>query len=136
MSKLKERLAIAKEIVQTISTASSIMVATTMILEIFQYINAINKSFLPLPIVAVICYIVGRFLPTGISQIKKLVEQTIQRDTFTEAELKELNEIKAIIDGKVNHVLETSRNEPVSENTIVEIPVFIDEDGNEYVRRQ
>jgi hypothetical protein len=120
----KEKLAIAKEVIQTISTASSVMVATSLILDILKYIDIVNKHFLPVPILVVILYIVLKFLPTGISQIKKELKQSINKDTFSESEMKELLELKQIIEQKTQ--VEVMANEPI---------VFVDDNGNEYVQR-
>ena len=103
-----------REFIEIIGTASSIFGGVVVALQIMNQIQ-ITASYIPLPIVIVACYLLLKFLPIGVGQIKKLIENK-NFDNITPQEAEYFDEIKTIIDDRHSYI--TGRRHEPSENTL------------------
>lgn len=108
-----------RELLDVLSTAGSIATACMVVLQIAQILS-LSSTFLPIPIIAAGIYIAVKFIPVGIKTIKK---QLLKRDieSLTDDEIKELEELKSIIDEKCTTIRNTPRtafSEPITTNSL------------------
>lgn len=119
MQNLQPKIQIIAERLEVVSTLTT---AITVIYNIISGYNIITLPwFLPIPVIAVLCYILSITLPKGIERIKHELEK-INIENLSEADEKIFEEIRSVIDDKTS-ILNTSRtsrteitvnNEPIS----------------------
>lgn len=128
-----------RELLDIMSTAGAVSTAVMVVLQIAKILS-LSSTLLPIPIIAGCIYIALKFIPMGIKTIKK---QLLKRDieSLTEDEIKELEELKSIIDEKCTTIRNTPRtsvSEPITNShTTTTLPsVYQDNEGREYVRQR
>jgi hypothetical protein len=118
-----------REYLEIFVTASSIVSITVILLNIIKLIT-LSSSLLPLPLILAGLYLATKFIPMGVTAIKK---QLLRRnvESMTEDEIKELEDMKTIIDDKCSSIKSrtprTTLTEPIS--------TYTDNRGNIFVKK-
>ena len=91
LNNLKTRIQIFAERLEQVSTLTT---AITVIYNIIAGYNIISLPwFLPIPVIAIVCYILSITLPKGIMRLKQEIEK-LDIDNLTEHEEKIFSEIR------------------------------------------
>ena len=100
-----------KEYCKLISNGCALGTSLIVILNIVKVYGVVISLpwFLPIPLIAIICYIIASKLPDGIERIKKELEKHNIAD-LTEEDQKSLDELRSVVDDKCS-VCMTSRTE-------------------------
>jgi len=110
---IRDKIHTFRNIVSIISTGTSIASIISFLLTSFKIVALPLSSMTPIPIIALSAYLLLRFLPYGVGQIKDLLKKK-NLDELTALEAKQIEEIYEIIEKKYK----STRRQPIIDNEI------------------